>query len=268
MEDLDKTTAVALLHDRFDGDRAKILAALHEHFEGTDDEFNAMLDTFESDMQGYFESLNSAYEANAPEEVVIGPGEDPSKELISRIEDSFVAVLDRCKDQFKAVENLNGYSIDLFPWFGYIYINLRTGACDENYLQEPESWDMALFLDSQDEEIPEFDWFVNYMYQQNEKLHDEMEDDCYDDIKRWDQWLRICTSIALIGDKVQDKLKEYDLPNAGYDPLDHDFCKMFYVPAQDEGAMVFTKYNFVTYVSAMKAEKDGLSTAKLNERYL
>ena len=191
---------------------------------------------------------------------------DPTLEMVTRIEDSLVDVMKRNREKLLAFPGLNAYSLDLFPWFGYVILGVRGRATakDSQYYSLPEGWDGDSFLDSAEDELPEFDWLVRYMKNAHKRLHRELGGHPY----RWDQWLRLCAAIAISQDRVSDALKEGELPSPRSIESPMALCRMFYVVPYGESRMASTGYNFVGHACALRIASGGkLSTPAISEMY-
>ena len=193
--------------------------------------------------------------------------DDVTYKMIEKLEESLALTVEKYIDQFKKIDGLTRVSIDFYPeHFGAIIFNARSKILtkkDANYYV-PQRWDHADLLHSQDNEMPALKWFQEYMDDTKEKLYEEEEDTD----GRWDQWLRTCMAMAIMGDRFQSVFIDNSLfYTYSYKPDPSDIMEKFYIGPGEESEMSFTSLNFVEHLFALKYALGELSTEAINNLY-
>lgn len=188
---------------------------------------------------------------------------DPTELLINKLESSLVSMIQNNYEKFSNVINICAYGMHITPWFGYADFYVRGSSLDDKHKYNITYWQQnaetcfTLF----DRDHTELEWFTDYMVEKDESLFEESE------IKRsaWDQWLRICMSIAFCGNKVKNCLMSLNLKYA--DEYVNDYSETFFIPAADDSSLP-ENYNYVDHVYSLKiANQNILDIKKITEQY-
>lgn len=101
----------------------------------------------------------------------------------------------------KPPQRFDGFSMRLFPAYGYVYFDARKpleSLGDEQTRENPANWELSQMRTTQEGQLPEFDWLKMHM---EDRHHALQERTVY---QRWAQWLNVCMSYALLDSRLSE----------------------------------------------------------------
>ena len=170
-----------------------------------------------------------------------------SMKLIIKLEDSLIKMIDNNQHHFSKVKRINGYAFVINPYCGYADFWIRGGEIKGEQRTQYETWvknaSTGYWLMSREHSYLE--WFSDYIYDTHEKLWET------DRIKLdgWDQWIRICSAIALTGEGFFKVLQKYNyqFPQSSWRSRAYNMNHDILVPPGNESSMN-DDFNYVEYL--------------------
>ena len=104
----------------------------------------------------------------------------------------------------KPPQGFDGFSMRLFPAYGYVYFDVRKageGFGDERMREKPAFWELNQMRSTQEGQLPEFDWLKMHMKDRHHVLQERAV------YQRWAQWLNVCMSYALLDSRLSESFQ-------------------------------------------------------------